>query len=282
SDVLDTGTFTGTARSDTFTVSNDFDYTIRGLAGNDLLTGNVGDDVIDGGLGNDVIVGAAGNDNLEGGVGNDVIDGGEGTDVLSGSAGNDQLSGGNGADVLNGGGGLDILNGGVGNDVLTGGAQRDTLTGGEGADQFVLDDKQLLDDVIADFTVGEDKIVLDTSAFAAFSGSEAVSANQFAIGTKATSAEQRLIYDQASGRLYYDADGNGGAAKKFVASITNHAAIGAGDFVVQGGAAPSIAASQFIQAISQFAVGSSGGLDADNDFSAPMLNQPTLLAGAAQ
>ncbi|MDT0507339.1 SdiA-regulated domain-containing protein [Novosphingobium sp. MMS21-SN21R] len=282
SDVLDTGAFTGTARSDTFTAPNDFDYTIRGLAGNDLLTGNNGDDVIDGGLGNDVISGAAGNDNLEGGVGNDIIDGGEGIDVLSGSAGNDQLSGGNGADVLNGGGGLDVLNGGIGADVLTGGAQRDTLIGGDGTDQFVLDDKQLLDDVITDFTIGEDKIVLDTSAFAAFSGSEAVSANQFALGTKATSAEQRLIYDQASGRLYYDADGNGGAAKKFVASISNHAAIGAGDFVVQGGAAPSIAASQFVQAIAQFGTGSSGGLDADNDFSAPFQNQPTLLAAAGQ
>lgn len=281
-DVLDTGSYTGTARGDTFSVTNGFDYTISGLTGNDVLNGGTGNDDIDGGLGNDVISGAGGTDVLEGGVGNDAINGGNEADILSGSAGSDLLNGDDGADVLNGGSGIDTLNGGLGDDVLIGGAQRDILTGGEGADRFVLDDAQFAGDTITDFALGEDKIVLDRAAFTAFIGSESVAANQFAIGSKATAAEQRLIYDQPTGKLYYDADGNGAGAKKLVATLSINTAIGTGDFVLEGGSNPSRAASQFVQAMSQFGVATSGNLDETDAFSAPALIQPLLTAHAAR
>lgn len=69
---------------------------------------------------------------------------------VEGTSGNDMLS-------LSGGNGL--LDGGAGEDVLSDGSGRDTLIGGAGADIFVLmADGQR--DVIADFTLGEDRLDL--------------------------------------------------------------------------------------------------------------------------
>ncbi len=279
--VFEAASFTGTARPDTFTGLSGFNYTISGLAGNDTLTGNDGADVIDGGLGNDVISGRDGTDTLEGGVGSDIVSGGNGADFLSGSSGNDQLNGGNDNDILGGGGGIDTLTGGDGDDTLVGGAQRDSLTGGAGADQFVLDDVQLLNDTFVDFTIGEDKIVLDRSAFTAFGEGSSVTAEQFAIGTKATTAEQRLIYDQSLGRLYYDADGSGAGAKKYVATLANNASIGAADFTLQGASAPSLAANQFVQAMSQFGITTSGDLGMNDDLKPAGGDHPLFAASAA-
>ena len=51
------------------------------------------------------------------------------------------------------------------------------------------------------------------------SGSGALSSDAFVLGTAATNADQHLIYDQASGNLYFDADGNGLGARQQVASL---------------------------------------------------------------
>lgn len=62
--------------------------------------------------------------------------------------------------VLNGNAGNNVLVGGPGDDTLTGLQGRDRLTGGEGADRFVY--TSLLDagDLITDFVVGEDLVVV--------------------------------------------------------------------------------------------------------------------------
>jgi predicted extracellular nuclease len=88
--------------------------TIRGTAGDDVLTGTNGRDVIMGLGGNDTISGANGEDVLCGGAGNDVLSGGNGDDVLLGGFDTDRLSGDNGADVLIGGPGSDVLDQGRG------------------------------------------------------------------------------------------------------------------------------------------------------------------------
>lgn len=82
---------------------------------------------------------------------NESIKAGKGADQIYGGAGDDTLFGGSGNDKLYGDADDDILIGGLGND---------TLTGGTGSDLFVYESGS---DVIADYTVGIDKIQVGES-----------------------------------------------------------------------------------------------------------------------
>jgi cysteinyl-tRNA synthetase len=62
-------------------------------------------------------------------------------------------------------------------------------------------------DVITDFETGLDKIRLSKSLFK-ISGSIKF-ADQFIVGTQAQDKYDRIIYDSAANKLYYDADGTG-------------------------------------------------------------------------
>ena len=111
---------------------------VRGLGGNDTLTGSSGADIVWGDDGDDLIFGADGDDYLRGIDGNDVLNGDAGNDFVNGNRGNDTVNGGAGDDAVRGGQGNDVLIGGDGNDVLCGDFGEDTLTGGAGADTFLL------------------------------------------------------------------------------------------------------------------------------------------------
>ncbi len=100
---------------------------------------------INGRDGNDKIVGSQGADKILGGAGNDNLRGKKGDDTIEGGIGNDKILG---------NGGSDILNGQQGNDVLTGGG---------GKDKFVLSN-DFGNDVITDFTLGEDEIINTTES----------------------------------------------------------------------------------------------------------------------
>jgi len=52
-----------------------------------------------------------------------------------------------------------------------------------------------------------------------------LTAAQFATGTAATTAAQRVIYNAATGDLYFDADGTGSAATVLIATLTNQAVL---------------------------------------------------------
>ena len=56
----------------------------------------------------------------------------------------------------------------------------------------------------------------------------------FYAGTKAHDANDRIIYNQATGALYYDSDGTGSHAQVQFATISNHATAGLAynDFVL--------------------------------------------------
>jgi Ca2+-binding RTX toxin-like protein len=122
--------------------------------------GTGGDDTLNGGGGDDTLLGKAGNDLLSGGRSEDTLNGGRGADSLRGGSGADSLLGGFGNDRLVGGLGNDTLAGGQGNDVLSGDRGKDTLTGGAGRDEFVYTQFSDRGDLITDFTLGTDKIVL--------------------------------------------------------------------------------------------------------------------------
>ncbi|NNU47735.1 calcium-binding protein [Rhizobium sp. WYCCWR 11279] len=137
------------------------------------------------------------------------------------------LTGNDGNNFLNGGKGNDRLVGGLGNDKLIGKAGADVLTGGGGADSFVFDVKpsNTRVDKIVDFSsAAGDKLVFDDAIFTGLKPSS-FSAENFVLGTKALEADDKLIYDQASGILSYDADGSAAGGAIHVADLDNSAAL---------------------------------------------------------
>jgi Ca2+-binding RTX toxin-like protein len=117
-----------------------------------------------------------------------------------------------------------VINGGAGPDMLTGRGGGDaffftTALGGGNIDQ------------ILDFQAGLDKMALDDAVFAGLPGG-ALAAGAFRSGTSAQDADDRIIYDPATGALYFDADGAGGAAQVQFATVSSGLGLGAGDFVV--------------------------------------------------
>ncbi len=161
------------------------DDTIRGGDQASSLSGGEGNDVITGGGGADTIIGGNGDNWLVGGAGDDSIEGGDGADTINGTSGNNSISGGGGADILIGGTGADTIQGGdgndwiggddganslfggAGNDTLSGGSGDDVLSGGAGADTFLFK-AGTGEDVISDFTPGEDRILLTGLGIASF------------------------------------------------------------------------------------------------------------------
>ncbi len=216
----------------------DGDDRLDGGAGNDRLAGGEGDDVLGGGEGRDRLDGGAGDDELSGGDGHDRLDGKEGDDRLDGGAGNDRLNGGDGMDSLtagegrdrlyggdgddslDGGADKDRLSGGAGDDTLDGGAGDDRISGGSGADTFVfsLPADQTGRDRILDFSAAEDRFLVEGAAYGLQPGGS-LEASAFHVGSEATEAEHRFVYDQQRGTLSFDADGAGGEEATEIAVI---------------------------------------------------------------
>lgn len=125
-----------------------------------------------------------------------------GSGILYGDSLNDTLVGTSEADVLVGGGGADSLTGGPGADVITLGDGSDTL----------IFDSLTGSDTVMDYSVADDSVQLSKATFAALGAVGALLNAEFysAVGAAAgADATDRIVYDSASGRLYYDADGSG-------------------------------------------------------------------------
>jgi Ca2+-binding RTX toxin-like protein len=129
-----------------------------------------------------------------------------------------KIGGGNGRGLL-GSSGADTLTGGAGNDVIVGGPGSDTLTGNGGADTFAFTAAPNgAVDRIADFASGNDKLAFAQSAFSALAPGE-LSTAAFVQAAAALTSEQRIIHNQATGLVSYDADGSGGGAAIAVAQL---------------------------------------------------------------
>ena len=117
--------------------------------------------------------------------------------------------------------------------MLNGGAGADYLAGLGGADFF--DFTTALGggnvDTVGDLVSGTDKIRLDNAVFAGLSDG-ALPASAFVIGSAAGDADDRIVYNQTTGQLFYDADGNGGAAAVLFATLNPGQALSASDFQV--------------------------------------------------
>lgn len=158
-----------------------------------------------------------------------------GNDKITGGSGNDQLYGHIGNDELRGSGGRDTLSGDAGNDILYGGAGKDILSGGAGADAFVFNARPgsaATADRITDFKAADDTIRLEDSVFTGLTKTGTLAASRFAQGTEALDAGDRILYDRDSGKIWYDRDGTGDAAKVLVADLTDGTRLTAADFLV--------------------------------------------------
>nr|WP_246498791.1 calcium-binding protein [Microvirga soli] len=155
-------------------------------------------------------------------------------DVLTGNGGYNELFGHWGNDELFGLADGDYLSGGEGHDLLVGGAGSDWLTGGNGSDLFRFDTalSSANVDIVNDFTVGADRLQLSRYVFTAFQNVGEVSASQFTIGAAASTSAHRLIYNNATGAVSYDADGVGGAGAMQFATIGKYQALSASSFAL--------------------------------------------------
>ncbi|HST35907.1 MAG TPA: calcium-binding protein, partial [Allosphingosinicella sp.] len=161
--------------------------------------------------------------------------GGTATINLTGNELGNELWGNDGVNQLHGGGGnvTDALFGFGGNDRLDGGAGLDLLVGGTGQDSFVFANtlNSAEADIIADFSSADDTILLDDAVFTGLSLG-ALNPNAFVTGTAALDADDRILYDAATGKLYFDADGSGTTAAIQFATLSGNPPVSASDFMV--------------------------------------------------
>jgi Ca2+-binding RTX toxin-like protein len=224
-------------------------------------TGNALNNTIIGNGANNSLSGANGNDRLEGGVGNDTLNGGNGADALIGGTGGDTASyAGASAGVtaslaspaankgaaagdtyssieyLLGSSHADTLIGNSGNNIINGGLGSDKLTGGAGADSFriatTLGASNV--DTITDFSAADDVVQLENGVFLALATTGTLGAAAFRANTTglAGDATDRIIYETDTGKLFYDADGNGAGAAIHFATLTGAPSITSADFTV--------------------------------------------------
>ncbi|MFN0192474.1 MAG: beta strand repeat-containing protein [Aestuariivirga sp.] len=229
----------GDAAGDTWT-------SIENLAGSsfgDTLTGNDVANVLDGGVGTDTLAGGGGNDIfVVDNTGDAVIEAANaGVDLINSSITltlgdnieNLTLTG--TANIYGTGNTLaNAITGNTANSFIDGKEGDDLLTGNGGSDQFLITTalNALTNvDQITDFDVADDYLRIDNAVFAALPvGYLAVAA--FHTGASAADTSDRIIYDAASGNIYYDADGVGGAAQTQFATLAAGLALDNGNIFI--------------------------------------------------
>ena len=176
--------------------------------------GGTGDDTAVTGAGADLLETGAGDDRIFSNLGDDIVRAGFGNDSVDGGQGNDQLFGGVGSDTIYGGVGNDTVDGGEGADILFATAGADTLTGGPGSDVFRFESGSNYElDTITDFTPGADTIQLDPSLLPGSGLTGTLDATQFATvtGTIGDAAVSKIVYNSATGQVFYKPAGAGTA-----------------------------------------------------------------------
>jgi Ca2+-binding RTX toxin-like protein len=158
-----------------------------------------------------------GNDTVSGNRFADILKGGDGNDRLDGNAGNDRLFGERGNDTLTGDHGRDILSGGAGRDVF--------VFGNSGSGRFA--------DRITDFNVIDDMIHLDNAVYRGLrTGTLSPAAFTANLTGQAADAGDRIIYETDTGRVFFDADGTGKAARVHVVTLNSSLFVTSADFLI--------------------------------------------------
>lgn len=217
-------------------VGSSFNDNLIGNTKNNSLNGRAGNDTLDGGVGSDSMIGGLGNDSFVVNVVGDVVTENlnEGTDTvnssvtytLSANVENLTLTGaspingtGNGlVNTITGNAANNQLNGGAGNDTINGGIGIDSLTGGIGNDIFRFTTTGQID-TVTDYNVANDTIQLENAIFTKLTTTGTLAAAQFRIGAQAADSNDFIVYNNITGALSYDANGNGVGAMVTIAMI---------------------------------------------------------------
>jgi Ca2+-binding RTX toxin-like protein len=228
----------------------------------DFHFGTDGNDRLDGGDGNDYIDGRGGADEMLGGGGDDIFiiaEAGDtaveklngGTDevrtfinytlaanienaralgqtgvALGGNGLDNKLTGNSAANNLTGRAGDDVIDGKYGNDILNGNMDNDTFVFSTALNRTKNVDR------IFGFDRLDDQIQLSSNIFSKAGPDGLLAAAAFKLGASATDASDRIIYNQSTGEIFYDADGTGAAAQVLFAVIANKSALRAADFEI--------------------------------------------------
>lgn len=160
--------------------------------------------------------------------------GGNGADRIIGNGIANRLIGNDGNDVLSGGAGRDAMNGGQGNDRLTGGTGADVVRGAAGVDRFYfvggLGPSNV--DTLPDYDILRDYLYIDRSFFPGLTVLGTLPGYMLYKGAAAHDADDRFVYQQWRGYLYYDHDGHGGDPGILIAKLPGHPNLSNFDFVV--------------------------------------------------
>ena len=239
------GTADRTSTAPLLLYGNGYSQHIIGNAGNNALDGNF-----------EALIQPSGSnaDTLEGGLGDDIYYLSTSSDIIIETAGggNDEAYA-RTSYSLNSGAQVEILGllsdaqsfnlsgnefgqairGNNGGNTIDGGSGADSLLGRGGADLFAFSTALGGGNVdsILDFVSGTDKIGLDDGTFVGLPSIE-FPAGAFRSGTAAQDADDRIIYDPATGALYFDSDGNGGNAQIQFAVLSGAPTITASDFMM--------------------------------------------------
>jgi Ca2+-binding RTX toxin-like protein len=230
---------------------------LTGNALNNLIYGNAGNNTLNGEGGNDTLLGRGGDDRMIGGTGNDWFHVDDAGDVALDRVGEGALDrifasvsytlpadseieifstgfhAGTAPIDLTGNALPNVIYGNAGNNVLGGREGNDTLVGLAGNDAFVFDtalDAAANVDRVADFNIANDTLRLDDVVFTALAPGPLPS-SAFGFGAEPQNPAQHVLYDGATGKVYYDADGLPGGAVPF-ASVTAGLALSEANFVV--------------------------------------------------
>jgi serralysin len=190
---------------------------LRGMGGNDVYLIGAGD-IVD-----ESVAGSGGGDSVRSSLvsinlGDTVHYKGTLENILLTGTANLAATGNAVANAITGNAGANTLNGGIGHDRLLGAAGRDNFV-------FSAALVPANSDTIADFTHADDTIKLENGIFKGM-GSGALQSKYFFAGAHAHDANDRIIYNKATGALYYDSDGTGAHAQVLFATVANHAHAG--------------------------------------------------------
>jgi serralysin len=221
-----------------------------GLA--DKLFGGAGIDTLFGDAGDDILIGGADADALYGGTGSNtasyeeagykVIASLTDSSINTGDAEGDtytdiaNLTGTSYSDRLTGNFANNIIDGHAGNDWINGGRGKDVITGGSGNDHIYYGNA-LQPDAYADSIIGfasGDRFELDQDIFTKLLATGTLNAANFRANATGTAVDGNdyVVYETDTGKLFYDADGNLSGAPVLLATLDNHFALTATNFIV--------------------------------------------------